>query len=96
MVIHYQKNLIFDDYFPFKGKAYSEDLIHSFLMQKKKLELYICNKSICFIDDEEKLSKKSFYEFENWIKSDFKARKYFINLSSQRNIYLYIYLPFIL
>lgn len=91
MIIHFQKNLILEDYFPFKGKAYSEDLIHSFLMQKKKLELYICNKSLCFIDDEEHLSKKNFHEFKNWIKNDFKARKYFINLYSQRNIYLYIY-----
>ena len=35
------KDLVMEDYFPFEGKAYCEDLIHSFFLKKKGLKLYI-------------------------------------------------------
>jgi|SaaInlStandDraft_6_1057023.scaffolds.fasta_scaffold42326_2 glycosyltransferase involved in cell wall biosynthesis len=47
-VLHNRENLIMDDYFPFKGKAYSEDLIHSFILKKRGVNLYVCNKSVVY------------------------------------------------
>ena len=35
--MHFKKNLVLKNYFPFKGKAYSEDLFHSIELKKKKL-----------------------------------------------------------
>ena len=40
-VLHKKKNLILDDYYPFSGKAFSEDLIHSYLLKKEGLKKLI-------------------------------------------------------
>ena len=44
-ILHYKKNLITENYYLFKGKAYDEDLLHSFLLTKNNINLYICNKA---------------------------------------------------
>lgn len=47
-VLHRKENLILEDYFPFEGKAYSEDLLHSFILRERGVDLYICNKSVVY------------------------------------------------
>ena len=47
-VLHNKEDLIMDDYFPFKGKAYSEDLLHSFILREQGVDLYVCNKSVVY------------------------------------------------
>ncbi len=42
-----KENLVTEDFFPFKGKAYCEDIIHSFLLKKKGVRLFITNNTIC-------------------------------------------------
>lgn len=74
-----RKHLIKEKYFKFKGKAYCEDLIHSYLLKNKNLKLYICN--FCFFET----SVKSYRDlgpinFFKYIKADFKIRNYFRNL----------------
>tara|TARA_Y100000817_G_C16776910_1_gene508744 strand:+ start:160 stop:1035 length:876 start_codon:yes stop_codon:yes gene_type:complete len=91
MIIHNRKNLILENYFPFSGKAYSEDLIHSLLMKNNGIDLFICKKSLCFIESEEKLHNKTIKQFLIWFKDDFKARRYYIIMSSRYQMYLYIY-----
>ena len=49
-ILHRTDNLITENYFPFSGKAYSEDLIHSLLLKKNEVKLYICNNAIAFIE----------------------------------------------
>ena len=49
-VLHRSHNLINIDYFPFSGKAYSEDLIHSFLLRENGVKLYVCNNAIAYIE----------------------------------------------
>ena len=46
-VLHRRENLINEDYFPFSGKAYCEDLIHSILLRKKNINLWITKDVIC-------------------------------------------------
>ena len=91
MVIHNKNNLILENYFPFKGKAYSEDLIHSHLMKEIGLKLYICKRSICYIEAEKYLHQKTLREFLNWLIGDFRARKYYVIMSKKNQIYLYIH-----
>ena len=38
-VLHNTTNLVLDDFYPFKGKAYSEDLLHSYLLRERKVSL---------------------------------------------------------
>ena len=49
-IMHLNENLHKHDYFPFRGKAYCEDLIHSSILKNKNIRLYVCNDSICYTD----------------------------------------------
>lgn len=49
-VLHRRENLILRDYYPFKGKAYAEDLFHSLLLKKKGVSLLRCGSAICDVD----------------------------------------------
>ena len=49
-ILHRSDNLVTKDYFPFPGKAYSEDLIHSFLLSENGVKLYVCNKAVAYIE----------------------------------------------
>jgi glycosyltransferase involved in cell wall biosynthesis len=41
-VLHSKENLVLEDYYPFKGKAYGEDVIHSIMLRRKNIKLFIC------------------------------------------------------
>ena len=49
-ILHYNKNLILKNYYPFEGKAYCEDLIHSHFLKKNKISLFNVNKTFCYTD----------------------------------------------
>ena len=48
--MHRRENLILYDYYPFKGKAYAEDLFHSLLLKKKGVKLLRCGSAICEVN----------------------------------------------
>ena len=88
-VMHRKNNLILDDYYPFQGKAYCEDIIHSYLMKKKNIKLLIdptaqCETEIFSMLDED---FKSFYQN---LKRDFRARRYAMNIEDRLNWRLYL------
>lgn len=89
-VLHNKKNLILENYFPYKGKAYMEDLYHSILLNKNNIKLYINKFAIAYIDDprDEKL------KFSNWrkeISNDYKIRKNLVNITNKSYFNLHIY-----
>jgi hypothetical protein len=49
-ILHYRSNLIKRNYYPFSGKAYCEDLIHSKILRNNKISLYVTRLSICRAD----------------------------------------------
>ncbi len=51
-VLHNRKNLILENYYPYSGKAYCEDVIHSILLSKKGIDLWICKESVCSLSDQ--------------------------------------------
>lgn len=89
-VMHHSENLILDDFWKRAGKAYYEDLVHSHLLKKNGINLYIDKQSICKIE----YIKKTDITINNFLKdiySDFLARKHYmkkVGLISKR-IYLY-------
>jgi glycosyltransferase involved in cell wall biosynthesis len=88
-VMHRKNNLVLDDYYPFQGKAYCEDIIHSYLMKKKTIKLLIdpaaqCETEIFSILDED---FKSFYQN---LKRDFRARRYAMSIEARLNWRLYL------
>ena len=49
-VLHLNKNLHKFDYYPFKGKAYCEDLLHSLILKNNNINLYVYKNAKCFTD----------------------------------------------
>lgn len=84
-ILHFRSRLFLDNYFPFEGKAYGEDLIHSFYLNKVGINLYIINNAICFID--RPILNKQSYSLD----SDFKSRVYLNKLRKTNLSYLYVW-----
>ncbi|MBI04981.1 MAG: hypothetical protein CMI96_04100 [Pelagibacteraceae bacterium] len=78
-VLHRKKNLILEDYYPFKGKAYCEDLIHSHLLKEKKLKLIVTREAVC------KTPKTNFPIKSSEIMKYIDAFKFFHNLNRTKN-----------
>lgn len=49
-VLHQRKNVVLENYYPFAGKAYGEDTIHSVTMRQKGIQLYVVRDAICAMD----------------------------------------------
>lgn len=82
-VMYYQVDLIKDNYFPFEGKAYCEDLLHSYLLISNNVKLWLSKKSVCFI----KIDKDD--DINNMSKI-FEIKKYFNKIRKKNNVRLYI------
>ena len=76
-ILHNKKNLILDNYYPYEGKAYSEDLIHSHLLRKSGLSLFVASRSRCMTKPNPRLSLRG------ELYRDFKARLYLLRLVQQ-------------
>ncbi len=83
-VLFYKKNLILENYYPFQGKAYCEDLIHSYLLKKNETKLWITKSAICILDGE-------YLELNNAeIKKQIQAHLYFLKLINGSIFQFYI------
>ena len=89
-VVHFKSDIIFDNYYPFSGKAYCEDLIHSFHLRKKNVELWVSKNASCFT--EKPVLPKINYELNNY----YRSFKYFNSLVQNETIRMrfYIWLTF--
>ena len=95
-LLHWRDNLIFENFYPFKGKAYSEDLYHSFYLKQNELKLKISTLAQCFLDNDLVVYNFSIYDFFSFIKFDLKARAGLVRLSKKSIIRMYIYYTFII
>jgi glycosyltransferase involved in cell wall biosynthesis len=77
-VLHYLTNVITDNYYPFDGKAFSEDLYFSRLAAMKGLKLYISRDSRCVVDPMPTIEKQGLGEFFKGLSGDFRARSLFV------------------
>jgi hypothetical protein len=74
-VMHRNKKFLINEYFPFKGKAYCEDLINSVIFKKNKIKIYCIKNSIVKTSSPTfPTDKKNFHKF-------MKAYDYFIKIS---------------
>ena len=85
-VLHHQANLVYArKEFPFSGKAYCEDLIDSFYRSVHGIRHFVCLSSRVFI--EPVVIPLTFSD----ICSDFKARLYFVRLSSRMLVFFLLW-----
>jgi glycosyltransferase involved in cell wall biosynthesis len=94
-VMHRRALLILDNYFPFAGKAYCEDIIHSHLLAEKGVRLLVEPRARCSLkvvppfDWPPKAFLRNTYH-------DFLARRYFMLLSGRPLWRMYLHYALIL
>lgn len=96
-VMHNKDNLVVKDFYPFKGKAYCEDLIHSHILAVKGVKLYVAKNASASIILESPFNM-SLKDFLLHLRKDYKARSYFLtlkNLPKYRMVIFYILQSFI-
>jgi glycosyltransferase involved in cell wall biosynthesis len=89
-VLHRKENLVLDNFFPFKGKAFCEDVIHSHLLQTRGVTLLVEPRAICRLE----LVYSSGFRTREYLRnlsSDFRARRYFMKLSARSSARMYLF-----
>lgn len=81
-VLHHKTNLIFENYFPFAGKAYCEDLIHSFKLRERGVRLIVSAAALAYLAKPDE-AHQSLRQFFNELGADFRARNYYVELTSR-------------
>ena len=84
-VLHNKANIILDSYYPYEGKAYSEDLIHSLLLRQSGVSLFVVLGATCLVVLNQRL-----YGIQEII-LDFRARLYFLNMANLSVFRMIIY-----
>ena len=89
-VMHYKNNLVLDNFFPFSGKAFNEDLIHSYLLKEKGCKFFIVKSAVCYLStiSSSDFSVKGF--LRNFF-GDYKSRKYYVKLSSKSMVRMHFF-----
>lgn len=89
-LMHRKENLVLDNYYPFSGKAFCEDIIHSHLLKKKGVSLLVNTEAVCRL---EIIPSKSYVlsEFVRNLVADYRARKYFAQISGRSVIRMNIF-----
>lgn len=70
LILHEKKNLVLKNYYPFKGKAIGEDILHSKILLRKGIKLYVIKKSSVFTNPQENTNRefvKKYFKFLNYI-----------------------------
>jgi hypothetical protein len=84
-VMHHAVSLVNEDFFPFSGKAYCEDLIHSYLLRKRGVRLYVVKAASCII--ESPVPPREAKE----LAADIRARLYFSQLRGASQLRFWIW-----
>jgi len=84
-ILHRRENIIFEDYYPYSGKAYFEDVIHSHLLRKSGISLIVAIKAKCIIKTSPRLL------FRGELYRDYKARLYFVKMANLSIVRMYIH-----
>jgi GT2 family glycosyltransferase len=91
-VLHRKSDLVLENFFPFKGKAYCEDLIHSAALRKKGIKLFFMPKANAYFE----MDSYTTYDvraFTDFLRSDCRARKYYndyVGVKSKRIYFFYL------
>ena len=79
-----------EDFWARPGKAYCEDLLHSHLLRKSGVRLFINNLARCDLEVVKK-SSMAFNIFLNDLYRDFCARKYYMKQVASSSVRMYLY-----
>jgi hypothetical protein len=91
-VLHRKNDLVLENFFPFKGKAYCEDLIHSAVLRNKGIKLFFMPKANAYFEIDS-YTTYGLMVFMRYLLSDFRARKYYneyVGVRSNRIYFFYL------
>ncbi|VUX54852.1 protein of unknown function [uncultured Woeseiaceae bacterium] len=92
-LLHQRENLILFDYYPFKGKAYAEDLFHSVLLRKKGVRLLRCGSAVCDVDSASGRAMDPVTFFKMYVRSAKAMKRFLIEIDgSILRLYLFLIL----
>lgn len=89
-VLHRRENLVLENFYPFSGKAFCEDIIHSFLLRQRKTRLIVVPQARCGLELVSP-SSNDWPAFWKEIRGDFQARSYYMRLSGRNRGQMYIF-----
>jgi hypothetical protein len=94
-IIHKKKNLILNNFFPFNGKSFCEDLIHSIKLKNKGIKLYVDRDAFVLCKQEDSINNfKQFKSFIFGLNLFINSQNYnYYNLV--RKLYFFIFYQFI-
>ena len=89
-VLHHKDFLVLDNFYPFSGKAFNEDIIHSHLLREKGVKLWVSTKATCRLEIIPSTNYR-FREFINNFVADYKSRKYFARMSGRSVLRMHVF-----
>lgn len=91
-VMHYKNNLELIDYYPFAGKAYGEDVIHSIMLRKKGISLYVYREAVVLNEGMFEEIFKSYSELHYYIKRIFNYKLLILKLTRGNKIRFFFWM----
>lgn len=89
-VMHRRANLVMEPFYPFPGKAYCEDIIHSHYLTSRGVGLHIDGRARCSVDVPS--GPLPLPEFWKEMRADLRARRHFMRLSGRAPAQVYRFL----
>ena len=89
-ILHHKESLVLNNFYPFPGKAFNEDIIHSHLLSEKGVKLWVNTKATCQLEIIPSTDYR-FGEFLNNFVADYKSRKYFAKISGRSVLRMHIF-----
>src|SRR6185503_10758841 len=77
-VMHHREHLVLENFYPFRGKAYCEDIIHSFHLTSRRIGLRIVSRARCFVSVP--VATQTIGGFAREMVADLRARRFFMLL----------------
>ena len=88
-ILHRRSNLLYTDYYPFSGKAYSEDLIASYFYKLKSVVFYAYKNATCYTAPYDPKSSSIFDVYK-----EIRAKYYYLTLLGRNCTRFYFYAAF--
>lgn len=89
-VLHHKDNLVLQNFFPYRGKAYSEDLMHSHYLRQKGIRLYVATAARCALELEaqERIECRRFLRM---VCNDWRARSFYARMSGRGGVRMWFF-----